>query len=315
MIVLHKLMSMRNTVVILVFLIGASLDALGFDCAPWVYRDADQSSPTREEIKFAKGLLWNIKHPSGASSYLFGTIHLADPRIVALSRAVAERIAEKPNFAMEVLITPDTVRFSVSRMFFSNGEKLSEQLPSGLYDRTVTLLQQHGVSSALVDSVRPWAAYMTLAVPPSGNGLPLDLHLLNLAQSHGNQLFGVETIEEQLGIFEALDLQQQISLLSESVCNYQENQSQIGTMLSLYLAQDLGGLVEIGDKYQTPVNANLFQKLLIDRNRTMAERIKPWMQQGQFFVAVGALHLPGPTGLLRALENAGFEVSQVELQP
>ena len=305
---------MRSLFLIFIGLLFASANAIGFDCTPWFYPQADHTPETRDTVKFAHGLLWEIKHSSGASSYLFGTIHLSDPRIIAFSKSVVARITEKPNFAMEVLISPETVRFSASRMFFSGEEKLSDHLPSGLYERTAKLLKQHGVSNELADSVRPWAAYMTLAVPPGDSGIPLDLYLLNLAQSQGNKLFGIETIEEQLGIFEALDLPQQVSLLSESVCNYKENQSQIGTMLSLYLAQDLRGLVEIGNKYQTPVNTSLFEKLLIDRNQTMAERIRPWMEDGGFFVAVGALHLPGRTGLLRTLESLGFEVSKVEIQ-
>ncbi|MGR8948771.1 MAG: TraB/GumN family protein [Gammaproteobacteria bacterium] len=290
-----------------------SINAAAFECAPWVYPAKETRAETADVVPYGSGLLWNIRHPSGANSYLFGTIHLSDPRILEFSTRVEEKIAETKNFAMEVLITPDTVRFSASRMFFSEGERLSEHLPAGLFERTANLLRKHGVGREAVDRVRPWAAYMTLAVPPNDAGVPLDLHLLNLAQSHGNILYGIETIEEQLGIFEGLSLPQQVSLLSESVCNYDENQSQIGKMISVYLAQNLQGLVEIGERYQTPINADLFDKLLTDRNLTMAERIKPWLADGGFFIAVGALHLPGPAGLLTILAEAGFEINRVNL--
>ena len=38
------------------------------------------------------------------------------------------------------------------------------------------------------------------------------------------------------------------------------------------------------------------------------------MEEGPTFVAVGALHLVGETGLVEGLRNAGYAVERVELQ-
>ena len=86
---------------------------------------------------------------------------------------------------------------------------------------------------------------MTLSVPPSDKSIPLDMHLLNLATTKGLSTFGIESIEEQLAIFEALETTDQVDLLTESICNYSENQAQIGVMLEFYLNQDLCRLVNI----------------------------------------------------------------------
>jgi hypothetical protein len=43
----------------------------------------------------------------------------------------------------------------------------------------------------------------------------------------------------------------------------------------------------------------------------MAERMAPMLRQGGAFIAVGAAHLPGETGLLRLIEKAGYRVTVV----
>ena len=297
-----------------IFLSCACLQVSAFNCLPWVYPDDQLAEPDLHgELKdlYATGLLWEIQSDSGARSYLFGTIHLSDPRVLAAASIAETKIAETENFAMEVLITPDAARLSAQRMFYADGQRLSAQLPPGLFEKTSQLLSNHGVTSDLADRLRPWAAYMTLAVPPANDGKPLDLHLLELAERHRSKLLGIETMEEQLGIFEQLQLSAQISLLTEAVCNYTENQAQVEAMVSLYVRQNLRGLLQMGERYQTPVNTELLERLLFERNKIMAERLKPWIEQGNFFIAVGALHLPGESGLLHSFANQGFELKPI----
>lgn len=301
------------------YLIGLLIAALSgsafaFDCTQWTYPQQPQSASENNasSARYNKGLLWEIRAPNGAISYLFGTIHLSDQRILQAAQFAESRLVEMNHFVMEVLVTPDTARFSVARMFHLDAQRLSQQVPPGLYEKTVDLLRAHGMGGDAVDKLKPWAAYMTLAVPPATGGIPLDLHLLGIASEHGKQLHGLESIEEQLGIFEQLELESQVSLLAEAVCNYAENQAQVETMISLYAEQNLGALIAIGEKYQTPVNTELLERLLFQRNETMGARMLPWLRAGGFFIAVGALHLPGDRGLLASLASEGFTVRAVD---
>ena len=45
------------------------------------------------------------------------------------------------------------------------------------------------------------------------------------------------------------------------------------------------------------------------RNKTMAESAEPILAKGNAFIAVGALHLPGPDGLIELLRKAGYTVT------
>ncbi len=44
----------------------------------------------------------------------------------------------------------------------------------------------------------------------------------------------------------------------------------------------------------------------------MAERAEPILQAGPTFIAVGALHLPGETGLVKLLRAKGYSVTAVQ---
>jgi uncharacterized protein YbaP (TraB family) len=86
-------------------------------------------------------------------------------------------------------------------------------------------------------------------------------------------------------------------------------------MLNAYLTRDLAGLVEINEAYQKLGDqelARMFQERLIDsRNQRMVERLHPMLEEGGLFIGVGALHLPGETGILNLLDNAGYRVEAV----
>ena len=51
--------------------------------------------------------------------------------------------------------------------------------------------------------------------------------------------------------------------------------------------------------------------LLQDRNAIMAERAAPLLASGGAFIAVGALHLAGKTGLVEQFRADGYTVTKV----
>jgi uncharacterized protein YbaP (TraB family) len=58
--------------------------------------------------------------------------------------------------------------------------------------------------------------------------------------------------------------------------------------------------------------ARMRVKLLDERNLAMAERILAKVHDKSLFVAVGASHLAGKTGLVARLKQAGYKISVVK---
>ena len=86
-------------------------------------------------------------------------------------------------------------------------------------------------------------------------------------------------------------------------------------LLTAWKQRDLARLVEINEA-ELAVGGEQFaadfqNRLVVHRNHLMAERMQPYLKQGKAFIAVGALHLPGETGLLNLLEQRGYTVRVV----
>ena len=264
-------------------------------------------------VKHERGLLWQIDKPGLAPSYLFGTMHSSDPRVTDLPAPLEQSFDRASSFSMELIFTGAGIVHMAEIMFFGENQSLEQAIGKDLYQRTEAALKQAGLSTRDMNKKKPWAIIMSLGTPRKTNGvLFLDLILQRRAVLQFKPTYGLETMDEQLEVFDGLPMDDQIQLLNEALRYQSQNADQMKQLLQAYLRRDLVELAAISDKYQNragPAYDKLMDRLLVKRNHRMAERMQPRLQEGGAFIAVGALHLPGEDGLLTLLEKAGFSVS------
>ena len=262
---------------------------------------------------YDRGLLWRIEGKSASPSHLFGTIHVADREILDIPKPVAETLAASKVFVMETLPDLEQLADLPGLLFFQRGESLRKLISRPLFDRTAEILEDYFLSPENVSRMKPWAAFLTMSYPPE-SGTVLDEMLLNRALGQGAEAHGLESMQEQLDIFEDLPQDQQLRLLADTVCHYEVVTDDFAVMKRLYLARDLKGLYEYSNRY-TATNERLYQDLLNNlltrRNHVMAERMLPYLEKGAAFIAVGAMHFPGDEGILNLLRERGFNLVPV----
>lgn len=261
------------------------------------------------------GLLWEISRPGAESSYLFGTIHSEDPGVLALSASVRQSFSGARRVVLEVMMDMDSMAYASTAMLMMDGRKLSELLGSMLFRRTAALMEAHGVSEVVLEHMKPWAVAINLAMPAPETGVVLDYSLYQQAMADGKPVYGLETIQEQLGIFDGMKIEDQVALLKDTVENHDQIAVMHRTLLDAWKRQDLREMMAINEaSLQTgdPQLSHMFQQeLLIDRNLRMLERMQEHLEAGRAFVAVGALHLPGEQGLLSLLDQRGYSLKRV----
>ena len=265
-------------------------------------------------VRHAKGLLWKIEKPGVAPSYLFGTIHSDDPRVTALPPPVAGAFKGCKHFVMEVRIDSDGIVRMTQAMYFSDGRTLEQVIGKTLYGQVVKAFAARGIRAESVEKQKPWAVLMTLSMPPSKTGEFLDLLLEQRATRLGMTVSGLETMDEQIAVFNDMPLPDQVALLRETVATQGDFDKELADLIRAYLARDLADLAELSTKHapgEEQMYRTVMDRLLTRRNARMAERMRPFLDEGGSFVAVGAAHLPGATGLLNRLEKAGYRVSSV----
>lgn len=267
------------------------------------------------EGRFEKGLLWKLERPGVAASYLFGTIHSDDATVAQLAAPVQRAFDHAEAVVLEVALDSATIESLSLAMQISDGESLESVLGEALYRRAAAAMHRQGIPEPVVARMKPWAVAVTLMTPPSGSGVVLDQRLYRAAIAAGKQVTGLESVAEQMALFDDLSQQDQIALLEDTLEFLPEIGRELAELLQAWRERDLRRLQEISDKYLQqgdPRLAAMFKRrVILERNYRMADRLQPYLRQGQCFVAVGALHLPGEEGLLNLLQQRGYTITRL----
>lgn len=281
--------------------------------------DADcrvtEGTPTETDtaISYGNALLWQISKQGAAPSYVFGTIHVSDERITTLPEPVKSALTNADIFVMEALPSAEEALVLSQMMFYADGGTLNEYLDDALFNRVAKILLRHQFPVEAVSLMKPWAAYLMMNYPVS-DGLPLDLKLYEIANEHGAKTMGLETLAEQGAVFNDMAVDAQLGLLLDTVCNHDAVIESIEEMKLLYLERDLSGLMNAGlnNAYiEEPIYQGLKKRLLTDRNRLMTQRMLDVLNEGNAFIAIGALHLPGEDGVIARLNQLGYKISAI----
>ena len=118
---------------------------------------------------------------------------------------------------MEAIIDGDGLVRMAEAIYFNDDRTLEQVVGSELYSETVKALTARGITSADIAKQKPWAVVMALSVPTPKSGEYLDLVLETRASRQNKPIAGLETIQEQIAVFDELPLPDQIALLKEAV--------------------------------------------------------------------------------------------------
>lgn len=255
----------------------------------------------------AESLLWQINKDSLKPSYIFGTMHSEDQRVLDLIPVISERFKQADNVAFEVLMDMPTMTKSANAMFILGDQTLDKLIDKQLFAQIVAALKTYKIPSNIVKYLKPWAVMIILNMPPSKTGKFLDLQLYKQAQELKLPTHGLETVDEQLAVFETTPIKDQILLLKESLTQLEQAPMMLEDMLKLYLKGDLTALLNLSNT----IIKDLRQRLIDDRNLKMFKRMKKLLQKGNAFIAIGALHLPGEKGVLQLLKQQAYIVKAI----
>lgn len=261
------------------------------------------------------GLLWRVDPPAAAPSYLFGTIHSEDPRVLTLGEPVKAAFNSADTFVMELIPDLGSTQSVFKQMYFQDQRNLKSVLDGELYRKAVHALAERGVGEGIALKMKPWAVAVTLSFPRPESGMFLDLMLYNRAIQADKRTVGLEHAEEQLTFFTGLSMKEQIELLRATLDNTQDLQDSLEKLIQAYLSRDPGALEGLDSRYMADLPEDLAgrfrREAIIQRNHRMLERMSPEIAAGNAFIAVGALHLYGPQGLISLLRQDGEDVQCV----
>jgi uncharacterized protein YbaP (TraB family) len=261
---------------------------------------------------YKQGLLWEIVTPGQPASYLFGTIHSEDSRVVELPAIVSTTLKAADTLVLEAPVDSQAETISFQAMLFTDRTRLPKVLNPGLYQRTLSAMAKRGFSQQVVKALKPWAISIILSVPKPNTGLFLDLFLMQMANAQSIPVWSLETVGEQLAILAGFSLNEQVQMLKDTLNELPEIDALHEQLIRAYLDRDLARLVSISEQTMgmgsVELGEKLSEQLIVQRNKRMVDRMEPMLLKGKIFVAIGALHLPGEEGILSLLVARGHQV-------
>ncbi|MBY0560614.1 MAG: TraB/GumN family protein [Hyphomicrobium sp.] len=276
-----------------------------------------------------EAMLWKVEKAGIPASYLFGTMHLSDTRITELPAAAVDAIAHSKSVALEVAdLSPEAVAAAMAKaaglIVYTDGSSLKSALSSDDYNKVERIVVKSGMPGELAAMMKPWLVSMLLATSDcerkqiASGKVVLDLRVAAEAKKAGITVTGLETIEGQLRALASIPDDQQVAILKVELDYLSRADDMMETMVQMYVKRQIGAAMPfqlaLAAKSGTSPDAfDGFKKaLLIDRNAGMRDAALPLLEKGNAFVAIGALHLPGPTGLVALLRESGYTVTPIE---
>ncbi len=273
------------------------------------------------ELAYGQGLLWKIERGDLAPSYLFGTIHVTDERVLNLPAEVTQAFDGARSATFEVIMN-DELRMQLARVMIAPPDRtLDRVLSPALYGDAMAAGARYDLAPEQLRYFKPWALAMFLSVPQaefarSATGaLSLDQALQDRAQAQGKPVYQLETGAEQIALFNELTEADQLDMLESAIRDSAEIETLFEGLTARYLARDVGAIHSEMIAQSKSMDEQLVKMFLLRfneaRNRTMVQRMAPRLGEGGAFVAIGALHLPGETGLLSLLAAQGYRITRV----
>ena len=258
--------------------------------------------------------LWLVEDED-TSIYLFGTVHVLPADIEWMDGRIENAFASADQLVFEIDMDDSAkVQQVVMEKSALTGEQTLRELMNE-EDRAQyeTALAGFGMPPAAFDRFEPWMAAMTLSVLPlvqAGYSPESGVETVLKARAEGKERAALETVEQQIGLFDTMPMDTQLTYLDETVEIIPETAAMVDEMVGHWLKGDAVSLAHLMNEAMD--DPALYKLLLTDRNANWAEWIDQRMEQpGTVFVAVGAGHLAGEDSVQELLEDRQMEVTRI----
>jgi uncharacterized protein YbaP (TraB family) len=267
----------------------------------------------------AKTFAWKVTGKGGVV-YLVGSVHVLAADFYPLNAALESAYKDANLLVEEVdmaeMLDPSSQMKMLQRGMLPSSTPLDKVVSPATYALVSKRVADLGLPMEPFKLLKPWVvALMLQSVEWQKAGLDpengLDKHFYDRAKADGKATQGLETTDFQISRFDDMTMQQQDKLLAESLKDIDAEKANMTKLMSAWKAGDVSTveqlvLAEVKDEPQ------LYQRLLVDRNKTWMPKIEAlFARPGRALVVVGAAHLVGDDGVVAMLKAKGYTVEQL----
>lgn len=271
--------------------------------------------PVEEKGNPTTSLLWKIekegmKHPS----YLFGTMHLIEKQYFYFPETLEKIIKKSDLLVMEIAGVSNQAE-AMKYLVLKEGTFFDYFSAA----QTDTILNWAKVKMGLDESMfrttfskfKPFVVVQTATqMQFMGKTESYEMTFENLANKYKIKIAGLETIADQMNIFDNLSKSQQAEMVMSGIRDEEKTLATTLKMQQMYARQRIDSLYSYIHS-EGGVLAEEQNAFLDQRNRNWIPKIKEMASNGKAFIAVGAGHLGGENGVIRLLEKEGYKLTPI----
>lgn len=276
---------------------------------------------------YSEGNLYRAEKP-GSRVTVVGTLHLPDPRHDATVERVKSDIADADLLILETSSAAQAEIQSMATtqpdMFFLNdGPTLIDLLTEDEWAQLNEHLSAYGIPGFMAAKFQPWFLGMTLAIPPCAladvqqGKKGLDFLLENVAVQSDVPIAELDNIDALMELLSGDPLDKQLEGLRMFLSMKVDGSAEMTTMVERYFQGKAREAVEFSrillEDKNIPVELfdEMLQGILEDRNAAWEPKLVELVDGKDAVLAVGAAHLSGESGVLKALERAGYTITRL----
>jgi uncharacterized protein YbaP (TraB family) len=262
--------------------------------------------------------LWEL-HGKHNTVYLLGSIHVLRLGDYPLAPAVLDAYANAKSIMMEVnleeISSAQVQAEMLASAVLSDGKSLPEVLGEVRYGRAAALAHEAGVELSLFDQFAPWFAAEAISQlqltqlgfqPEAG----VEMYFMERARNDGKSVTGLETVHDQISVFQNMPLDTQAEYLVTSLEQAHDLAKEVDSMVR---AWQHGDMQWFANQLQSEFGKDprLYQSVLGARNRKWLPKIEALLNDDKnYLVIVGTGHLAGLGSVIDLLKRDGISAIQ-----
>ncbi len=260
-------------------------------------------------------LLWEITgNGLTEPSYLFGTMHVKDPRAFNFADEVMLSIEKCDAFALEV--QPDSI---IKSMFAKSFEEektdttdyIKELLSEEEYKKLNAVFEEKtGYGMDQLESKNPVILKRLLTPDLAGEDDKqtfVDAYLFGIARTLRKDIMGLEDAETQMDLLDLSTPEEQRAMFMDFIDYSPEDYENFyDDFVAVYATGDLNLI------YKTMGKKEIYDLVMMQRNKVMAKSMIEIMHEKSLFAAMGVAHLLGDTSVIALLQYEGYTVKPVK---
>jgi uncharacterized protein YbaP (TraB family) len=263
--------------------------------------------------------LWEL-HGKHNTVYILGSIHVLRQSDYPLAPEVLNAYGKASSILMEInLADMDPQRLQTELLASARlpeGKTLAGIMGDQRYKHAQALAQEVGVDLGIFDAFAPWFAAEAISQmqllqlgfqPKSG----VEMFFLERARADGKSVAGLETVHDQIALFEAMPIESQADYLVSSLEEAHDLPKEVNAMVHAWANGDTKWFAE-QMKSELGRDPVLYESVLVARNRKWVPKIEALLNDDKnYLVIVGTGHLVGQGSVIALLKKDGIAAAQL----